>query len=174
MLLHYLKTQNDEAVKRFTIAAAELLREEMAPRFANDAESLVFLAGPPLTGDEALKWAAGAKDTRMDIAYFAFEPGRERFGPTNTAVIGERSGIVYRWTECSIWAPKDAGPFLVMPTGLNLCFSHDGKALISHTSRPTKSVGNGIARARKRLTQAAQAVTGEQLATMEDGWKQAA
>lgn len=35
-------------VNRFALAVAELLRRDLGPEFADDAASVVFLAGPPL------------------------------------------------------------------------------------------------------------------------------
>jgi hypothetical protein len=61
-----------------------------------------------------------------------------------------------------------------MPKGLNMCFSHDGRALISHPSRPTQALRDGINRARNRMLKAAQAVTAEQIAGAKLDLKRAA
>ena len=169
-----MNNYSGETVNRFAIAANELLREEMAPEFAQDGPSFAFLAGPPLDADKAVSWAGIAQDSQLDIVYLAFDLGRERFGPTSVAIFAERFGVVYRWTECVLWAPKDGGRLLVMPRGLNMCFSHDGNALISHQSRPTHSLRDGIARARNRLLRASRAVTEEQLAQVGYPWREAA
>lgn len=166
--------QSDEIVNRFALAAAELLRHELDPEFAQDGASAVFLAGPPLDTGKTNHWTVSAKQTGVDIVYLAFEPGHERLGPTSVAIFSERHGFVFRWTDCVLWAPKDDGPMLVMPRGINVCFAHDGKALLSFPSRPTRSLQSGIARARNRLRRAASAVTPEQLADVASTWPQAA
>ena len=165
---------DDELKDRFTIATAELLREELAPEFANDRASVVFVHGPPLDVGKGLAWAEIVKETEMDLVYLAFQPGRERFGPASVNIFAERSGIVFRWLDCVLWAPKDGRSLLAMPQGLNVCFSHDGKALISHQSRPTHSLRNGMSRAQSRLLRAARAVTDEQLAQARVDTKRAA
>lgn len=164
----------DEIVNRFTIAATQLLQDQLDPAFADDSVSLFFVAGPPLTPDLADSWAITAKETRMDIVYLSFEPGRERFGPSDIAVFIERSGVVFRWTDCDLWAPRRGGPWLIMPKNINVCFSHDGRALLSHASRPTQSVSSGIKRAATRLKPAARAVRRDQLDKIETDWKRAA
>lgn len=158
---------NDETTARFTVAAVELLRGELLPEYANDRGSVVFIPGPLLDGEQLMACAGVAKDTQMDIVYLAFQPGRERFGPVSVAIFGERDGVVYSWRDCALWAPKDGGPLLAMPKGLNVCFSHDGRALISHRARPTKNLRNGIARARNRMLKAARAVSAEQIAEVK-------
>lgn len=172
--IYTMMPQNNEAMNRVAIALADLLRDELAPEFAEDSSSFAIIAGPPLTEDYALYWAESAKDTQTDIIYLSFELGREHHGPTRLAVFAERSGIIYRWADCVLWAPKDGGARRVMPKGLKMCFSHDGKALISHKSRPAQSLRNGMIRARARLLRTARAVTEEQLAHAEDGWRYAA
>ena len=165
---------DDETKDRFAIATAELLRQELAPEFANDNSSVVFVHGPPLDADTGLSWAEIAKETQLDVVYLAFAPGRERFGPMSLNIFAERWGIVFRWLDCVLWAPKDGGSLLAMPQGLNVCFSHDGKALISHEARPAQSLRNGVSRARIRLLRAARAVTPEQLAQAQIERKRAA
>jgi hypothetical protein len=169
-----MKLYTDETTARFTIATAQLLREELAPEFANDSGSVAFLPGPPLDGEAAMALAEVAKESQMDIVYLAFDPGRERFGPTSIAIFAERSGIVFTWRDCILWAPKDGGSLLAMPPRLNVCFSHDGRALISHETRPTQSLRNGATRARSHLLRAARAVTKEQLAEVQVDLKRAA
>mgnify|MGYP006914913682 CR=1 FL=1 len=165
---------SDETVNRFALAVAELLRRDLDPEFADDIASCVFIAGPPLDSAKTDYWTVSAKETGMDVVYLTFELGRERFGPTGVSVFAERWGAVFRWADCVLWAPKDGGPLLVMPKGLNVCFAHDGKALISLPSRPTHALTNGIARARRRLLRAARLVTQEQLDRVEYDWKMAA
>jgi hypothetical protein len=169
-----MMTKDDETVNRFSIAIAELMREGLDPEFAEDSASLVFVAGPPLDGAKIDEWTINTKECQHDIIYLTFVPGRERFGPTSVAVFAERWGAVFRWTDCELWAPKDGGPVLAMPQGLNVCFSHDGKALISHPTRPAKSLRNGVLRARQLLLRAARAVTDEQVSKVEMEWKRAA
>lgn len=166
--------QSDEIVNRFALAAAELLRRDLDPEFADDAASVVFLAGPPLDAAKTNYWTLNAKESGMDLIYLTFEPGRERFGPTGVSVFSERWGLVFRWTDCVLWAPRDGGPLLVMPKGINVCFGHDGKALVSLPSRPTHALADGVGRARNRLLRAAREVTEEQLGTVAYDWKMAA
>ena len=169
-----MQLYNDETTARFTIAAVELLREELAPEYANDRGSLAFIPGPVLDPEQALACAGVAKDSQMDIVYLAFQAGRERFGPTSIAIFAERGGVVYTWRDCFLWAPKEAGPLRLMPKGLNMCFSHDGRALISHQTRPTHSLRDGINRARNRLLRAARGVTDAQIASAKIDLKHAA
>lgn len=164
----------DETVNRFALATAELLRRGLDQEFADDAASVVFIAGPPLDAAKTDHWTLSAKETAMDVVYLTFEPGRERFGPSGVSIFAERWGAVFRWPDCVLWAPKDVGPLLVMPKGLNVCFAHDGKALISLPTRPTHALADGIARARKRLLLAARLVTEEQLRGVEYQWRMAA
>lgn len=165
---------SDETVNRFALAAAELLRRDLDPEFANDAASVVFLAGPPLDAAKTDYWTLSAKETGVDLVYLTFEPGRERFGPTGVSVFTERWGVVFRWTDCVLWAPRDGCPLLIMPKDLNVCFAHDGKALMSFPSRPTRSLADGVGRARNRLLRAAREVTQDQLAKVEHEWGMAA
>jgi hypothetical protein len=169
-----MKLYNDETTARFTIALVELLRGELNPEYANDRGSLAFIPGPLLDEEQYIRCAEVATDSKMDMVYLEFQPGRERFGPTSVAIFAERAGVVYSWRDCVLWAPKDGGPLLAMPKGLNMCFSHDGRALISHLSRPTRTLRNGIARARNRLLKAARAVTAEQIAGAKLDLKRAA
>jgi hypothetical protein len=165
---------SDETVNRFTIAAAELLRRDLSPEFAEDSASLVFVAGPPLDGEKLAHWSIETKTSQMDIVYFTFEPGREHFGPTGATIFAERLGTIFRWPDCVLWAPKDGGPLLIMPKDLNVCFSQDGRALISHPTRPTQSLRNGTARAHQRLLRASREVTAEQLDRVAAEWRSAA
>lgn len=154
---------SDEITNRFALAAAELLRHPLDPAFTQDAPSVVFLAGRPLDPATIAQLTLTAKDSDMDLVHFAFEQGRERWGPTDVSVLCARWGVVFRWTGCVLWAPKDGGPMFIMPPGINVCFAHDGKALISFPTRPTHALSAGIERARRRLSRAALAVTPEQL-----------
>lgn len=174
MHIYNMTNRNKEVVKRFTIATVSLLCEALAPEFANDNCSLAVVSGPPLTPETAMNFATVVDDTGVDTIYLAFEPGREHLGPVSATIIAERSGIVYRWCDCSIWAPKHGGSFLLMPDGLQLCFSHDGKALISHDTRPAQSLRNGAVRARNLISRTARALTNEQLAMAEESWEFAA
>ena len=153
----------EEIANRFTIAAAELLRHDLDPAFADDAASVVFLIGPPLDGATTDQMSLVAKDTGMDLIYLAFEPDRERFGPIGVGIFSERWGAVFRWTDCVLWAPKKGGPLLIMPKGINVCFAYDGRALLSFPSRPTHALSAGIKRAHHRLRRAAWSVTADQL-----------
>ncbi|MGY4395390.1 hypothetical protein ACVWZA_000551 [Sphingomonas sp. UYAg733] len=164
----------DETVNRFAIAAAEMLRRDLDPEFAEDSPSLAFLAGHPLDARAFRGWIQSAMETQMDLAYLTFARGREHLGPTNVSIFAERSGLFYTWSECALWAPRDGGPALMMPKGINVCFAHDGRALISMPTRPTKSLSNGIARARIRLARAARQVTDEQLEEVATPFRQAA
>lgn len=162
--------QSDEIINRFTIAAADLLRHDLDPAFADDAASAFFIAGPPLDGAKINEWSVTAKETSFDLIYFAFEPGRERFGPTGVSIFSERWGAVFRWTDCVLWAPKGKGPLLIMPKGINVCFAHDGRALLSFPSRPTHALSAGIKRAHHRLRRAAWAVTKARLDEVNTLW----
>jgi hypothetical protein len=164
---------SEEIANRFTIAAADLLCHPLDPAFADDIASAVFLAGPPLDRAAIDTWSLTAKETSFDLIHFAFEPGRERFGPTGVSIFSERWGAVFRWTDCVLWAPKDGGPLLIMPKGINVCFAHDGKSLLSFPSRPTHALSAGIKRAHHRLRRAAWAVTIARLAEVNAAWEAA-
>lgn len=104
-----------------------------------------------------------SKHTRADVVYLEFDGATPQAGPRNVVVMGERSGIVYRWSRCDLWAPEDGGPLLIMPHGLRVCFGYDGIALISMQQRPTADVGAGIALARQPLSAAERTVSAEQI-----------
>ncbi|MFD1789263.1 hypothetical protein ACFSC3_17035 [Sphingomonas floccifaciens] len=157
---------SDEIANRFTLAAAELLRHPLDPAFAQDAPSTVFLAGRPLTPATLAQVSLMAVDSDMDLVHLAFDEGRERFGPTDISIFCIRFGAVFRWIGCALWAPRDGGPMMIMPPGVNVCFAQDGKALISFPTRPTRALGAGMKRARQRLHRAAGAMTHEQLETV--------
>ena len=163
-----------QTFKRFAVAAAELLRRDMDPQFAGDGPSLLFLAGDRLNKTAYAECAAMAKESQMDVIYLNFEPGREHVAPTSVSIFAERWGAVFTWSDCVLWAPKDGGPLLIMPKGLNVCFAHDGRALISFPKRPTHSLRSGIIRARQRLLSAARQVTPEQVTEAEEAIAQAA
>lgn len=153
----------DEIVHRFTLAAADLLRHPLDPGFADDVAFAVFLAGPPLDGTEADDVSQAAETAGMDLIHLSFEPGRERFGPTGVGVFGMRRGAMFRWTDCVLWAPRNGGPLLIVPLGLNACFAHDGKAMLSFPSGPKVALGAGIKRARGRLRRSAWSMMTDQL-----------
>lgn len=158
---------SDEIANRFTLAAAELLRHPLDPAFTHGAPSAVFLAGRPLDPATTTQLTLTARDSDTDLVHLAFEQGRERFGPSDVSVFCARWGVVFRWTGCVLWAPRDGGPMFIMPPGINVCFAQDGKALISFPTRPTHALSAGIERARRRLCRAAWAVTPEQLDTVD-------
>ncbi|MBA2936193.1 hypothetical protein HZF05_19090 [Sphingomonas sp. CGMCC 1.13654] len=45
----------------------------------------------------------------MDLMHLAFEPDRERFGPTKVSIFAERLGAIFTWSDCTLCAPKDGG-----------------------------------------------------------------
>ncbi|BBD02232.1 MULTISPECIES: hypothetical protein [Sphingobium] len=165
---------NLETVNRFAIAAAKLLRHELDQEFAADGCSVIVIAGPALDKNLLDKWTIEAGEQQMDIVYLAFEAGREHLGPTSASIFAERSGVVFRFTDCALWSPKDDGPLLIMPFGLNVCFGHDDRALVSFPSRPNGSLRSGVARARLRLRLAANAVPSEHLRHVQTAWPLAA
>jgi hypothetical protein len=165
---------SSNTVNRFTIAAADLTRRSLNPEFATDAASLLFIAGDPLDQRGLDTWARHANEAQMDLIYLAFEPGREERGPSDICIYAERHGIVFRWNQCVLWAPEDGGPLLIMPPGINVCFGHDGLALISLPERPTHSLEDGAAHALQRLVEAANQVADKRLAEVEYPFKQAA
>ena len=168
MLINNIPRMHLKKVKRLTIAAIKMLQEATAPKFANDNSSVIFIAGPPIATDAIVDFATMVEKTQTDLIYLVFEPGRESRGPVRASVMAERFGIVYTWMDCSIWAPEENGHGFLMPVGLNQCFSHDGKALISHESRPTQSLAGGIARARRLIQDIAHDVTKEQLKAFDE------
>lgn len=163
-----------KTVNRFAVAAAELLRRDLDPQFAGDGPSVLFLAGDRLDETTYAELAVLAKESQMDMIYLDFEPGREHLGPISVSIYAERWGAVFTWSDCVLWAPKDGGPLLIMPKDLNVCFAHDGRALISFPKRPTRSLRSGIIRARQRLLRAASQIMPEQFAEAEEAFARAA
>jgi hypothetical protein len=162
-----LDLMSNPVAVRFAVAAEQLLRQDLDPKFANDGQSVALFVGAPLDPYQLAQFAVIAKKTGADIVHFAFDPAWPQSRLKHVDVFAERYGVVFRWTECDLWAPADGGPLLIMPKGLNVCFGYDGLALISLEERPTHALGEGIARARTRLRFAAAAVTEEQLAAVE-------
>lgn len=90
-----------------------------------------FSQGRPLDPTTTTQLTLTARDSGLDLVHLAFEEERERFGPSDISVFCACWGVVFRWTDCVLWAPKDGGPMFIMPPGINVCFAQDGKALIS-------------------------------------------
>ena len=116
---------NLETVNRFAIAAAKLLRHELDQEFAADGCSVIVIAGPALDKNLLDKWTIEAGEQQMDIVYLAFEAGREHLGPTSASIFAERSGVVFRFTDCALWSPKDDGPLLVRRQNCQSAFNRD-------------------------------------------------
>ena len=150
--------------RRYIAATEQSLRQTPDREFANDGASVVFAGGNALSPAELADFSIACDQSHVDVIYLEFAPGHPERGPQNVIVIAERDGIVFRWSDCSLWAPADGGPFLIMPRGLRVCFGYDGLALISYPDRPTTALGDGFARARSRLRFAERGLTAEQLA----------
>ena len=158
--------------KRFLIAAETLLKAELSTEFANDVQSVAFVLGEAPDVSSLTLMSHCVAKTGASVVLFQFEPGREHLGPQSTAVIVQRDGLVYSFTDCVLWAPEGDGPFLILPTKVNSCFAYDGLALIHRPGLPTSAISGGVARARARLRSAARAVTDAQVMAF-DGHPQA-
>ncbi|MEG3159384.1 hypothetical protein U1763_02605 [Sphingomonas sp. LB2R24] len=161
-----MTVQAQDKIDRFLIAAQALLYQAPDPEYANDGVSVLMAGGHPMEPSDLDRTAAICAQCRGDLIYLEFSKTRPQDGPQNVVLFSEREGVIFRWTDCALWAPEDGGPLLIMPRRLNVCFGYDGIELFSIAQRPTQYLGDGIARARTRLRHAERAVTAEMLAGM--------
>ncbi len=155
--------QAQNKIDRFLIAAHDLLYQTPDAEYANDGVSVTMAGGYPMSSSDLARTSAICANTQGDIIYLEFSKTRPQDGPQNVVLISERGGVIFRWTDCALWAPEDGGPFLIMPKNLNVCFGYDGIELFSIPQRPTRHLADGMARARIRLRHAERAVTAEML-----------
>jgi hypothetical protein len=64
--------------------------------------------GNALDPAELADFSIACDQSHVDLIYLEFKPGRPELGPQNVIVIAEREGIVFRWSDCSLWGPADA------------------------------------------------------------------
>jgi hypothetical protein len=159
---------------RFAIAAERLLRHAPNPEFVGDGQSVNILSGGPPDPADFQAICSVCEKTDLDIVYLEFRPGRESQGPTGLTIIAKRDGLLNFWPQCTLWAPKDGGPLLIVPKDdIAICIGYDGLAL-TWMERPAGSLANGIDRARTRLRFAERSVTAEQVTRVREEGDRAA
>lgn len=159
---------------RYTVAANDLTCRKLDPEFANDGVSLAFVAGSLLTGAGRAELRDAVEKTGVDVIYLAFTKGDEAAGPSAITILTERSGVVFIWLDCVLWAPNGQGPLQIANRSGGANFAHDGRALINVDKPASVTLRAGMERARRRLRAAAARITDARMAMVAEPWRRAA
>lgn len=122
------------AVKDFAISLGQMI--SLIPPEGVNPNPRPMMLTYAVAGTEG-DFEADSRALGMDLVVLAFEPGRERDGPTNIAVYEEREGRLTAWRNCSAWAFSGTGPCLIMVNDGDVGFGYDGASLVVHWKVPT-------------------------------------
>lgn len=111
--------------ERLTRRSEDVLDEAVIETFSAALAALMYPRSdcmlPTNTRDVGFTWTevgteekfANAEVT-IDLVVLAFEPGREKEGPVNIAVLEEHNGETVFWPRCSPWCFPDGSSFKVV------------------------------------------------------------
>lgn len=150
------KQLDTEIASDFIIALGGMISVSLEPDILPNPRPVLFTFAE--AGKETgFEWSACNQG--MDVIVLAFEPGRERNGPTNIAVYEERNGKVTVWPNCSPWCLPDEGRYFIASDGLEAGFLYDLTSIVMVWGLPGEHYAKRVKTAQGVLRKTAQIVS---------------
>lgn len=144
--------QNGQRHIKAFIAAVEQLADPHRKVMADDRPSVVVLGGRAIDFSTLASFAKGADEFDADLLYLEFDPGSEHEGPTRIRLAITRSGIVYTWSDCAVFADPRGKAYLVSNNqGRYGVATFDPDGIDYRPGRPKTSISKGLQRGKALL-----------------------